>query len=62
MSTIRYKAIVFFPKDQNKPPHKYRNVEENTNFVRFMYEIGAEYANLYDQKTGNYIKRIYSFN
>lgn len=60
MSIILYKAIVFFPKDQNKQPHKYRNIQENQNFVRFMLKLGADYANLYDKKTNNYIKRIYA--
>jgi hypothetical protein len=60
MSIILYKAIVFFPKDQNKRPHKYRNVQENQNFVRFMLKLGADYANLYDEKTKSYIKRIYA--
>lgn len=60
MSKQLYKAIVFFPKETGITPFKYRNVKDDQNFLNFITNMEAEYCNLYDQKTGTYIKRIYT--
>lgn len=62
MSKQLYKAIIFFPKETLQTPIKYRNVKDDTNFIKFISNKGAWYVNLYDQQTGNYIKRIYTNN
>lgn len=55
-----YTAICFFPKEENKRPHKYRNVSTPAKLTLFMKRKGAEYINFYDQDNGAYEFRLYA--
>lgn len=51
-------AILFFPNELNKQPHKYHSISEKT-FDKYAEKIGGYYYNVYDGKTKNYLGRVY---
>lgn len=58
MAKKLYNAICFFP-DPNKDPHKYRNVYDDTSFLRFANSIGCKYINFYFASNKQYSHRVY---
>lgn len=56
MKNKYYTAIVFF--NDGQPVRKYRNVQNNDYFARFLVKIGAAYANLYLKDSRQYCGRI----
>lgn len=54
-----YTAICFFPVEENKRPHKYRNVSTPAKLTLYMKRKGAEYINFYDASNGAYEFRFY---
>ncbi len=54
-----YTAIIFFNKEKNEDPRKYRNINNLDNFNRFAANLGAWYYNLYDRATKQYKGRHY---
>ena len=53
-----YTAIVFFPKEKNIKPRKYRNVTNLNSLQRYTAKEGAEYINLYLKKDKTYYGRL----
>jgi hypothetical protein len=56
-----FNAIVFFKKELNKTPFKYRNIKDKENFKRFCENKieNCDYFNLYDKQTKQFVERIY---
>lgn len=57
----RYTAIVFFDKDKNIAPFKYRNIDNFTHFENFLKKTynNLQYVNYYDKETKLYYSRSY---
>lgn len=60
MAKKLFTAICFFPVEQNKRPHKYRNVSTPARLTLYMKRKGAEYINFYDAETQKYEFRLYA--
>ena len=60
MAKKLFTAICFFPVEQNKRPHKYRNVSTPARLTLYMQRKGAEYINFYDAETQKYEFRLYA--
>ena len=56
-----YSAIVFF---EDGKPKKWKYVHKLDGFVKFLNQKhqGWKYLNVYDRRTGNYLKRFYPGN
>lgn len=57
MAKKLYTAIVFML--DNTPARKYRNISNLERFASWCESIPANYINIYDKQTKEYIKRIY---
>lgn len=60
MAKKLYTAICFFPEEQNKRPHKYKNVSTPARLTLYMKRLGAEYINFYDADSKKYEFRLYA--
>lgn len=60
MAKKTFTAICFFPVEQNKKPHKYKNVSTPARLTIYMKRKGAHYINFYDTITKNYEFRLYA--
>jgi predicted transcriptional regulator len=54
-----YTAICFFPENQKKRPHKYKNCSTPARLCIYMKRKGAEYINFYCSNTQEYKFRLY---
>lgn len=52
-----YTAIVFM--NNGLRPRKYRNITHINKFEQFCVTINANYFNLYEKTTKNFVERIY---
>jgi hypothetical protein len=53
-----FNAICFY-NDTNKQPLKYRNVYDDSNFLKFINNKGCRYINFYFASNKKYSHRIY---
>lgn len=51
-------ATIFFTAGTLRP-RKYRNISRQDNFVMFAKKTNGIYINFYDQKTKEYLYRVY---
>jgi hypothetical protein len=56
-----YTAIVFFQKEKNKSPYKYRNIDNFANFENFLKKTYQDlhYVNYYNKQNKLYYGRKY---
>lgn len=59
MAKQLFSATLFFLPSANIRPRKYKNISQLERFTNFCKNTGAIYFNLYDQRKGDYIKRIW---
>jgi len=52
-----YTAICFFSPKEEKPPLKYRNINNLEKFIQYMETKGVLYANFYGKDTKLFIER-----
>jgi hypothetical protein len=57
----RYTAIVFFQKEKNIAPYKYRNIDNFEHFENFLKKIYQDlhYVNYYNKENKIYYGRKY---
>lgn len=57
MAKPLYTCIVFM--QDGSSPRKYRNISNKNNFFNFCITIKANYFNVYDKVSKQYVERVY---